>query len=70
MIPVPGSITAPKGFAAAGVACGLKKDQRPDLALIVSEVPAVAAGVLRRNWSKAIPCSARWMIRQGFASAC
>ena len=49
MKPTSGSITAPKGYAAAGVACGLKKDNRLDLALIVSEVPATAVGVFTRN---------------------
>ncbi len=49
MQPLKGSITAPRGFAAAGVACGLKKDNRLDLALIASEVPATVAGVFTRN---------------------
>ena len=44
-----GSITAPSGFQAAGVACGLKKNKGPDLALVVSDVPAVAAGVFTKN---------------------
>lgn len=46
---VTGSITAPPGFRAAGVACGLKKDNAPDLALIASDIPARAAGVFTRN---------------------
>lgn len=46
---VDGSITTPIGFRAAGVACGLKTDKQPDLALIVSDVPAQAAGVFTRN---------------------
>ena len=43
------SITAVKGFKASGVACGLKKDEQPDLALIVSEKMASAAGVFTKN---------------------
>ena len=44
-----GSITAPKGFMATGVACGLKKNGQPDLALVISERNATAAGVFTTN---------------------
>lgn len=44
-----GSITSPRGFRAAGVACGLKAEGRPDLALIVCDRPAAAAGVYTTN---------------------
>jgi glutamate N-acetyltransferase/amino-acid N-acetyltransferase len=44
-----GSITLPLGYAASGVACGLKKNGQPDLALLVSDRPAAAAGVFTRN---------------------
>jgi glutamate N-acetyltransferase/amino-acid N-acetyltransferase len=66
----PGSITAPKGFAATGVACGLKKDNRLDLALLVSEVPATVAGVFTQNVVKGHSLQ-RTMdcIRSGLASA-
>ena len=37
------------GFVAGGWACGLKKKGVPDLTLIVSETPAVAAGVFTLN---------------------
>ncbi|MDW7657957.1 MAG: bifunctional glutamate N-acetyltransferase/amino-acid acetyltransferase ArgJ [Bacillota bacterium] len=46
---VSGSITAPSGYRAAGIACGLKKNKQPDLALIVSDVPAQTAGVFTKN---------------------
>jgi glutamate N-acetyltransferase / amino-acid N-acetyltransferase len=49
---VEGSIATPKGFRAAGVACGLKKNGNPDLALVVSDVPAAAVGVFTRNLVK------------------
>lgn len=42
---IDGGVTAPKGFRASGVAAGLKASGLPDLALIVSDVPAIAAGV-------------------------
>ena len=41
-------ITAAKGFLAAGFQCGIKREKK-DLALVVSEVPAVCAGVFTRN---------------------
>lgn len=40
-----GGITAPKGYRTAGIAAGLKPSGAPDLALIVSEGEAIAAGV-------------------------
>lgn len=46
----------PKGFRLAGVYCGLKRDPRKnDLALVVSDVPAVAAGVYTTNLVYAAP---------------
>jgi glutamate N-acetyltransferase/amino-acid N-acetyltransferase len=43
------------GFLAAGISAGLKKNRERDLALIYSEVPAVAAGVFTTNRVKAAP---------------
>ncbi len=43
------------GFRAAGVACGLKKNNRKDLGLIYSEVSANVAGVFTRNLVQAAP---------------
>lgn len=47
-------ITAPQGFKAAGIHCGIKKAKK-DLALIVSEVPAASAGAYTKNKVKAAP---------------
>ncbi len=44
-----------RGFKAAGVAAGLKKNGRPDLGLIFSEVPAAVAGAFTRNKVQAAP---------------
>ena len=44
-----GGVCAPMGFLASGVACGIKEDGRPDLALLYSEAPAAAAGVFTTN---------------------
>jgi glutamate N-acetyltransferase/amino-acid N-acetyltransferase len=49
-----GGITAPKGFLAAGIHCGLKKMNK-DLALVISEVPAAGAGVFTTNKVPAAP---------------
>jgi len=43
------------GYRFAALHCGLKKDVQPDLALIVSEVPAVAAAVFTTNLFPAAP---------------
>jgi glutamate N-acetyltransferase / amino-acid N-acetyltransferase len=42
---ITGGITAPKGYRAAGITAGLKPSGQPDLALIVSDIDAIAAGV-------------------------
>lgn len=47
-------ITKPKGFKAAGLASGIKKIGK-DLALIVSETPALAAATYTQNIFKAAP---------------
>jgi glutamate N-acetyltransferase/amino-acid N-acetyltransferase len=44
-----------KGFKAAGVASGLKKNGTKDLGLIFSEVPATVAGVFTKNLVQAAP---------------
>ncbi|MDR7415919.1 MAG: bifunctional glutamate N-acetyltransferase/amino-acid acetyltransferase ArgJ [Armatimonadota bacterium] len=51
---IPGDVTSPHGFLAAGVHCGIKQ-QRRDLALLYSEVPASAAGLFTTNRVKAAP---------------
>ena len=52
---VPGSVTAPLGFEAAGVACGIKASGAPDMAVIASDRPASAAAVFTTNLAKAAP---------------
>lgn len=44
-----------KGFKASSLACGLKKDGSPDIALIYSEKEAVCAGVFTVTQVKAAP---------------
>ncbi|MCX6545394.1 MAG: bifunctional glutamate N-acetyltransferase/amino-acid acetyltransferase ArgJ [Acidobacteria bacterium] len=50
---VPGGITAPSGFRVAACASGIKKTGGLDLALIVSDAPASAAGVFTTNRAQA-----------------
>ena len=52
---ISGGITKPLGFKANGMACGLKRSGKPDLALMTSDVPAVAAAVFTKNSIKAAP---------------
>lgn len=47
--------TLPKGFRAAGVAAGIKKNGKADIALISSETDCVAAAVFTTNKMKAAP---------------
>lgn len=50
------SVTAAKGFTAAGVAAGIKENGNPDLALVVNTGPRrAAAGVFTSNRVKAAP---------------
>lgn len=50
---IPGGVTAPKGYQAAGIVAGLKPSGAPDLALIVSNVEAIAAGVFTTSYVRA-----------------
>src|SRR5665213_1414644 len=61
---IEGSVTAPRGFKAAGVFCDIKrlgtgkgsnKGPKLDLALIVSDKPAAAAGIFTTNQVCAAP---------------
>lgn len=64
-----GGVTAPIGFSAAGVTCGLKKRGK-DLALIASDRPATAVGTLTLNRMRA--SSVEWaaaVLRRGKARA-
>jgi glutamate N-acetyltransferase/amino-acid N-acetyltransferase len=53
--PIQGAVSAPRGFRAAGVACGIKKNGNLDLALIVSDRPAASAAVFTLNKAQAAP---------------
>lgn len=53
---ISGGVCAAKGFSAAGIHAGIRKNKtKPDLALIVSETPATAAGCYTQNLVKGAP---------------
>lgn len=59
-------VTAPQGFEAAGIHCGIKKPGILDLALVVSTVPGPIAGVFTKNRVVAAPVILdRRHLRQG-----
>ncbi|QDQ14776.1 bifunctional glutamate N-acetyltransferase/amino-acid acetyltransferase ArgJ [Streptomyces spectabilis] len=65
------SVTAARGFSAAGVAAGIKSNGNPDLALVVNNGPCrAAAGVFTANRVKAAPVVwSEQVIRGGAVSA-
>jgi glutamate N-acetyltransferase/amino-acid N-acetyltransferase len=66
---VKGGVTAPRGFRAAGVHAGIKADKL-DMALLVSDVPAVSAGVFTTNRVQAAPVKVcREVLGKGVARA-
>jgi len=65
------TITAVKGFRAAAMHAGIKASGKPDLALLVSDVPATAAAVFTRNKVVGAPVIVgRQHIRGGLLRAC
>ena len=68
---IDGGICAAKGFSAAGIHCGIRKNRdKRDLALIVSEKKAAAAAVYTTNLVKGAPIAVtKKHIGNGFAQA-
>ena len=77
---IEGNIASPAGFSASGIHAGLKKS-RKDMALIVSECPAVSAAAFTTNSVKAAPvlydmkilekgCARAVVVNSGNANAC
>ena len=52
---IAGGITAPRGVRASGLACGIKANGKPDLAVIATDRPVPAAGIFTTNQAKAAP---------------
>jgi glutamate N-acetyltransferase/amino-acid N-acetyltransferase len=79
--PVRGGVTAPTGFRAAGIKAGIKSARKTDLAAVVSDVPAAAAGTFTKNairassvdWCAGIlpsPAVSAIVCNSGCANAC
>lgn len=79
---ITGGVTAAKGFKAAATAAGIKYKERTDMAMIVSDIPAVSAGTFTTNVVKAAPvkwdrqvvesqeCAQAVVVNAGIANAC
>lgn len=52
---IDGGVTAAKGYKAAATAAGIKYQNRTDMAMVYSEVPATIAGTFTTNVFKAAP---------------
>lgn len=69
---IPGGVTAPSGYQAAGLTAGLKASGRPDLALLLAPPGAVCAGTFTRTVVRAACvdlCAERLRTRGGQARA-
>ena len=69
---VAGGVTSPRGFRAASAEAGIKPgSRRPDLALVLSDAPAVVAGMFTTNRVQAAPVvwSRRIVARRGAVRA-
>ena len=55
ILEIDGGVTAARGFQAAGLAAGIKKGGKKDMAMIYSEKPCVCAGTFTTNVVKAAP---------------
>lgn len=53
---IPGGVTAPQGFSANGIHCGIRRNKsKKDLALIVADTDCAAAGIYTRNLACGAP---------------
>ena len=66
---ISGGVCAPQGFKAGGVACGLKKNQQLDVAMIASEIPATAAGIFTNKVQAAPIYISKQHLQDGTARA-
>ncbi len=68
---IEGSVTAPKGFTAAGIHCGIRKNKtKRDLALIFCEKKCTAAAVYTTNLVKSSPITVtKKNLEDGYAQA-
>ncbi len=71
LTPITGGVCAAKGFRAAGMHCGIRKNtSKKDIALIVADAPCAAAGVYTQNKVFAAPVGVtRAHLQNGYAQA-
>jgi glutamate N-acetyltransferase/amino-acid N-acetyltransferase len=70
--PIPGGLTAPAGFLAAGITAGLKPSGKPDLSLLLAPDGAVCAGTFTTSLVRAACvdlCAERLQVSGGHARA-
>lgn len=70
--PIPGGVTAPEGFLAAGITAGLKASGKPDLSLLLAPEGAVCAGTFTTSLVRAACvdlCAERLQASGGHARA-
>ena len=70
--PIPGGVTAPAGFLAAGITAGLKASGKPDLSLLLAPEGAVCAGTFTTSLVRAACvdlCADRLQVSGGRARA-
>jgi glutamate N-acetyltransferase/amino-acid N-acetyltransferase len=65
--PIPGGVTAPQGFLAAGITAGLKASGKPDLSLLLAPAGAVCAGTFTTSVVRAacVDLCAEWLAASG-----
>lgn len=68
-IEIDGGVTAPSGFQAAGLYCGIRKVKK-DIAMIKSDVPAAVAAVFTQNKVVAAPVTVDKMLLAGGNGTC
>jgi len=67
---IEGGVTAARGYRAAGIAAGIKKPGKKDMALLVADVPANVAATFTTNQVKAAPVKVSMAhVRNGKACA-
>ncbi len=82
ILPFEGGVTSARGFSAAGVCAGIKKNGNLDMAMLMCEVPCTCAGTFTSNLVKAAPvkwdqrivreqgCAQAVVVNSGVANAC
>ncbi len=65
VVELPGTVTTPAGFRAAGVAAGIKQSGKLDLGIIISDTPCSSAALYTKNAAAAAPITVSREAEQG-----